>query len=185
MVNITKALNERPGLKLGIYGAVDTIADKYAMQKVKFDSLFTARLRKESGDQNITTAAVDQELRREILETMYVELYSDSLLNILISNHIESSEDESVKISADNIENKDILNIRDYFNDLTENLITKQYVHREEFLSLTSNRAQTVYNFLVVEQKVPKERLSIKGNDIHEYEDDDWVRCRLELEPMD
>lgn len=187
LFNITKALNERPGLKLGIYGAVDTIADKYAMQKVKFDSLFTLRLRKESDDQNITTATADQELRREILETMYVELYSDSLLNILISNHIESSDEEaeSVKISADNIENSDIINIRDYFNDLTENLIIKQYVNREEFLALTSNRAQTIYNFLVIEQKVPKERLSIKGNDIYEYEDDDWVRCRLELEPMD
>ena len=185
--NITKALNERPGLKLGIYGAVDTVADRYAMQKIKFDSLYTAKLRKESGDQNITTSAADQGLRREVLETMYVEFYSDSLLNILISNHTEGSEneDESNIISADNIEDDEILNLRDYFNDLTEHLIAKQYVSRDEFISLTSNRAQTIYNYLVNEQKVSEERLSLKGNEIHEYEDDDWVRCRLELEPLE
>ena len=118
---------------------------------------------------------------------MYVEFYSDSLLNILISNHIEGSEneDEPNIISADNIEDDEILNLRDYFNDLTEHLIAKQYVSRDEFISLTSNRAQTIYNYLVNEQKVSEERLSLKGNEIHEYEDDDWVRCRLELEPLE
>ncbi|MEN8193149.1 MAG: DUF748 domain-containing protein [Bacteroidota bacterium] len=179
LVSMTKALNKRPGLSLGIYGAVDTVADKYKMQKIKFDSLFTFRLKEASSDESITTASADQELRREILETMYSESYSDSLLNILISHHVDSQNTEN--ISAANIEDSDLKNIRDYFNDLTENIIAKQNISYSELLKLASERAEKINDFLIIKQKLPKERIAIKENEIYEYEDDDWVKCRLEL----
>ncbi len=183
LINITKALNERPGLSLGIYGAVDTVSDKYALQKIKFDSLYTARLKKVSGTESITTDFAGQKLRREVLESLYRETYGDSLLNVLISRHIKGNgyEDDSLKISAKDIEDDQIINIRDYFNALIDNMIVKQKITESELLKLAENRAKRVSDFLINKQKLSAKRILVKENEIYDNEDDDWVKCRLEL----
>ncbi|VAX16036.1 hypothetical protein MNBD_IGNAVI01-2004 [hydrothermal vent metagenome] len=183
LINITKALNERPGLSLGIYGAVDTVSDKYALQKIKFDSLFTAGLKKISGKENILAASADQELRRQVLESLYREAYSDSLLNIMISQHIKeiNSGNDSIKISAKDIHDDQIIDMRDYFNSLINNIIKKQKVNNNKLMKLAAERAERISDFLINKQKLPVERILVKENEIYENEDDDWVKCRLEL----
>ena len=183
LINITKALNERPGLSLGIYGAVDTVSDKYALQKIKYDSLFSARLKEISGKENTTTASAGQELRRKVLESLYREEYSDSLLNILIAQHIKESDsnNDSIKIIAKNIDDDQIIDIRNYFNSLIDEIIKKQKVSNNELIKIAEERAERISDFLINKQKLPAERILIKGNEIYENEDNNWVKCRLEL----
>ena len=173
LTNITKALNERPGLSLGIYGSVDTVSDGLALRKIKFDSLLTQNLMSASGDETITTASASLELRRKVLETLYKESYNDSLFTLFQSKHLK-------KYNSEN-ENDEILDIRDYFNELTDAIIGKQIVSEKELANLASTRAERIRMFLINDQKIPTERILIKENEIYENEDDDWVKCRLEV----
>lgn len=179
LIHVTKALNERPGLNLGIYGAVDTVSDGFALRRIKFDSLFTQRLKSESGDETITTASASQEQRQKVLETLYKESYNDSLFTIFQSQHFKKKNSEH-----DSVDNDEILDIRDYFNGLTEAIIAKQKVRESELTNLASARAEKIKMFLIVDQKIPADRILIKENEIYENEDDDWVKCRLEVGAM-
>ena len=176
LTNITKALNERPGLSLGIYGSVDTVSDGLALRKIKFDSLLTQKLKLTSGDETITTASASQELRQEVLETLYKESYNDSLFTLFKSQHLKKKNSGN-----DSAGNDEILDIRDYFNELTDAIIAKQIVSEKELANLASTRAEKIRLFLVNDQKIPTERILIKENEIYENEDDDWVKCRLEV----
>lgn len=179
LIYITKALNERPGLNLGIYGAVDTVSDGLALRKIKFDSLLTQRLKSESGDETITTASASQEQRQKVLETLYKKSYSDSLFTLFQSQHLKKKNSEN-----DSVNNDEILDIRDYFNGLTEAIIDKQIVRENELTNLASARAEKIRTFLINNQKIPTERILIKDIEIYENEDDDWVKCRLEVGAM-
>ncbi|NOX64459.1 MAG: hypothetical protein GXO85_01360 [Chlorobi bacterium] len=48
-------------------------------------------------------------------------------------------------------------------------------------MKLAAERAERVSSFLISKQKLHAERILMKGNEIYENEDDDWVKCRLEL----
>jgi hypothetical protein len=174
LINITKAMNERPGISLGIYGAVDTVSDKFALQKFKFDRLLTSRLKEVSGEKNITTVSAENELRREVLELLYKETYSDSLLNVMVSQFVKSED----------IDSGEIENIIDYFNSMTDAIISKQKVDEAELSKLAKERAERISSFLINKQKLPAERILLKENEIYENKDDDWVKCRLEIGAM-
>jgi len=117
------------------------------------------------------------------LESLYREAYSDSLLNVLISQNIKEIdlEKDSLKISAKNIDDDQITDIRSYFNSMIDDIIKKQEVSNDELMKLASERAERVSDFLINRQKLPVERISVKENEIYDNEDDDWVKCRLEL----
>jgi hypothetical protein len=122
---------------------------------------------------------MDREVRRVVLELLNKEAYSDSLFNVFISQFVKSEDakNDSITISAHEIDDGEIENIRDYFDSLTDAIISKQIISESELLKLASENAERIGSFLINKQKLPAKRNLLKVNEIYENEDDDWVKC--------
>lgn len=165
IINLSKIMAERPGIVLEIYGAVDTITDAQAIREAKFDSIYNQKLMGGVSDVTNNKSGNDYTKSQQILEEMFVQAYNDSLLKLV-----------KVQFSIDSLGKGDL---RNYLEELKQKLVLVQPVSEMEFQNLATTRAEAIKNHMMTIHQIAAERIAIKGNDILEEEDKNWVRCPL------
>jgi len=172
LANLNKALNERPGITLEIYGAVDTVVDAQAIRTKKLHNDFTKRMTTAVKDSIMDPFKVDVSISRSILENMYKESFSDLVLDSLKRKHSSNPIHDDNKVPKD-------FDLRNYLKEMIKHLTDKQLVTREELMKLANDRVGSIQNHMLTIQQTKPERLVVKEPEIYEQEDRNWVKCRL------
>jgi hypothetical protein len=172
LANLNKALNERPGITLEIYGAVDTVVDAQAIRSKKLKDTFTKRMTKSIGDSLVDPMKVDVSISRNILENMFKELFSKTSLDSLQRKFYSKADQDDSKSVQD-------FDLRNYLKELIKILSDKQPVSKEELLKLASDRTEAIIMHMVTVLQTNPERLVTMEPEIYEQEDRNWVKCRL------
>lgn len=172
LANLNKALNERPGITLEIYGAVDTVIDAQAIRNRKLKNDFTKRMTTTVKDSIMDPMKVEVSISRNILENMYIEFFgNDSLAGLQKKYYSKASQDDS-KSPQD-------FDLKNYLKELIKQLSDKQPVSQEELMALANDRSEAIKNYMITIQQTKLERLVAKEPEIYAEEDRNWVKCRL------
>ena len=171
---LSKALNEKPGISLEIYGAVDTVTDANAIRTKKLNNEFTKRMTTAAKDTLMDPMKLEANISRKILETMYKEYYDDSTLANLKNKYSPKSESEN----PDSLSSK-TFDLRNYLKEMISDLTVAQPVSQEEFTNLVNSRVEAIKNHMLTTHSIQPERIAIEETEIYELEDRNWVKCRL------
>ena len=172
LANLNKALNERPEITLEIYGAVDTVIDAQAIRYNKLKDTFTKRMTTTIKDSLVDPMKVEVSISRNILETMYKELFGDLALDSLKRKFSSKPKQDDLKAPPD-------FDLRNYLKDMIKQLSDKQPLTQEELMKLANDRTEAIKNHMLTVQQTKPERLVVKQPEIYEQEDRNWVKCRL------
>jgi hypothetical protein len=174
LINLNKALNERPNITLEIYGVVDTITDSQSIQLKKLKDKFTRQMTAAAKDSLIDPMKVEVSICRKILENMYKESFGAESLDTLQGKFY-------LKPGQDDPKSAEDFDLRNYLKTMIKQLSDIQPVAQEELMKLATERADAIKNYMLIEQKTKPERLVIKETEIYEQEDRNWVKCRLDI----
>jgi hypothetical protein len=174
--NLAKALGERPALRLDVHGTFDGVTDARALRDARFDSLLQQKMSalgmSPAGEDSATQAS---KLLRRALEELYVEEFDQYKLAELQGLNATAATDSTAPT----------LDVRAYLKAVRSALVEQQPLDEEELPSLADQRAVAIRNHMVTVHLMPEERVLIDERENIDDEDDEWVRCRLELEAMD
>ncbi len=172
LTNLNKALNERPGITLEIYGVVDTVIDAGAIRTRKLRNAFTQRMTKTVKDSIMDPMKVDVSISRNILENMYKESFGNGSVDSLQRKFYSKANQDDPKAPQD-------FDLRNYLKELIKQLSDKQPVTQEELMKLANDRTEVIKNHMLTVQLTKPERIIVKETEIYEQEDRNWVKCRL------
>lgn len=172
LANLNKALNERPGITLEIFGAVDTVIDAQAIRTRKLRNAFTQRMTTTVKDSIIDPMKVEISISRNILENMYKESFGNGSVDSLQRKFYSKANQDDPKAPQD-------FDLRNYLKELIKQLSDKQPVSQEELMKLANDRTEAIKNHMLTVQLTKAERIVIMATEIYEQEDRNWVKCRL------
>ncbi len=172
LTNLNKALNERPGITLEIYGAVDTVIDAGAIRTRKLRNAFTQRMTTAVKDSIMDPMKVEVSISRNILENMYKEAFGNGSVDSLQRKFYSKAIQDDPKAPQD-------FDLRNYLKEMIKQLSDKQLVTQDELMNLATQRVEVIKNHMLTVQLTKPERLIIKETEIYEQEDRNWVKCRL------
>ncbi len=173
--NISRAMNERPTIKLEISAGIDTVVDKKALQEYKAKKIFTERINSAAKDTLIDPLNVDISISRTILENIYVESFGDSSLQMLINEF--QNDDSSGSQKQD-------INLTDYISQLVKNIVSIQNVSDDELIALGRLRSEAIKNHLINVSKIPAERIELTEFVYYNNEDRNWVKAKFGIGAM-
>ena len=176
--NINKALNERPGITLEIYGTVDTIIDAQAIRLRKFKDVFTQNMTTAAKDTLVDPLKVEANISRNILEKIYRESFGSSALDSLQLKFTPQPTESDPNAPKE-------FDLRNYLKEMIAKLADVQPLTNEEMIKLADERKDVIRNHMLTVQQTKPERVVIKETEIHEQEDRNWVKCRLGIGSMD
>jgi len=171
---LSKALNERPGISLEIYGAIDTVTDASAIKTKKLNNEFTKRMTTAAKDTLMDPMKVEASISRNILETMYKEYYHESTLANLQNKYSPKPNSEN----PDSLSPK-TFDLRNYLKEMISDLTAAQPVSQEELTNLANSRVDAIKNHMLTTYSTQPDRIVIEETEIYELEDRNWVKCRL------
>jgi hypothetical protein len=174
--NLAKGLTERPALKLGIHGVYDDVTDGRALREARFDSLLQDKMT-EIGMQPAgpDSAVLASKLLRRALEELYVEEFDEYQLAQLQKDNASAATDTSAPA----------LDLRAYLKNVRTALVERQPLGEEELPLLADQRATVIRSHMLTVHQLPEPRVVVLEREKIGDEDDEWVRCRLELDAMD
>jgi len=157
---------QRPELVLLVEGAWDEGADAAALKEAAFEAAVAEKLGSTAGAEEVSPSL-------DLLESLYRESASGEGLNALRAQNM----------TADESTGEQVLDETTYYRDLSAALIEAQPVDMAAVQALAGARAEAVRAFLVDGQGIDPTRLRIIDPvAAEEPSDDDWVRCRLDVE---
>ncbi len=172
LANLNKALNERPGITLEIYGAVDTVIDAQSIRTRKLRNAFTQRMTTTVKDSTIDPMKVDVSISRNILENMYIESFGNGSVDSLQRKFYSKANQDDPKSPKD-------FDLRNYLKELIKQLSDKQMVTHDELMNLATQRVEVIKNHMFTIELAKPERIIVKETEIYEQKDRNWVKCRL------
>ena len=172
LTNLNKALNERPGITLEIYGVVDTVIDAGAIRTRKLRNAFTQRMTTAVKDSIMDPMKVEVSISRNILENMYKDAFGNGSVDSLQRKFYSKAIQDDPKAPQD-------FDLRNYLKEMIKQLSDKQLVTQDELMNLATQRVEVIKNHMLTVQLTKPERLIIKETEIYEQEDRNWVKCRL------
>lgn len=175
LINISKAMNERPTIKLEISAGIDTVVDRQTLKEYKAKKIFTERLNSAAKDTLIDPLNVDAAISRTILENIYVESFGDSSLQKLVQKF--HSTDSS------NSQNKEI-DVAGYISQLIKSIVSIQLVSIDELNILGRLRAESIKNHLISVSQIPAERIELTDFIYYNEEDRNWVKSKFSIGAM-
>ncbi len=178
LVALGKALSDRPGLRLDITGAADSIVDGKALAEAKL--LLQMKKAKfvqqpASSEQvplKIDTLELAQEEEAQFLKQLFIEKFGESAL----SKSAEKTENpKTEKESGSKATN--ILTV----DEMKEKLLEGPMVNEGELRVLAQQRAQHIREFLIQEGKVPSNQVFLVEVALNPVSEEGMVRIPLAL----
>jgi hypothetical protein len=163
---LSEVMNERPEIKLKIFGLADFGIDVKFIRSKKINAAFSKRLSNISTDYLTESLSVKLDVSKKILEEMYVESFGKDSLELV-----------RAKYSDLNSQNY----LEEYVKELTIHLENAQQISRDELYNLAIQRADVIKKSLINNNKIDPERLSISKPQIINEENQKLVKCRLEI----
>ena len=172
LANLNKALVERPGITLEIYGSVDTVIDAQAIRTRKLQNDFTKRMTTAVKDSILDPMKVEVSVSRNILENMYKESFGNGSIDSLQGKFYSKANQDDPKAPQD-------FDLRNYLKELIKQLSDQQPVTQEELMKLANDRTEAIKNHMLTVQLTKPERIVIMETEIYEQEDRNWVKSRI------
>jgi hypothetical protein len=170
VVQLEKALEQRPELVIEISGVMDRSIDTLALKKIKLISVASERLGQEFGSRDDQTMMLDDEIR-SVVEQMFVERFPDVSLDDLKAGHtVPPAADPNATPVLDQLA---------YATDLWYQLLASEPVSDQELLDLAQARAQAIRSAFLASGKFDEQRIVISEPKEVETEDDEWVKLDL------
>ena len=160
LAHLSEAMNQRPEIILKISGAANSVLDANALRSRKLNFIFTKRMTNASNNSLIDPLSIDLKISKNILETMYVEIFGKDSLEI-------------IKTKYSGLADQNIL--QNYVKELVILLENNQSISQEEIYNLAIQRAETISKCLISTHKISPDRmvfLEPEIDDIREREQD-------------
>jgi hypothetical protein len=174
--NLVKAMNQRPSLRVVSHGGFDRTADANALKSRRLDSLVSAKVAVLAmGMGDTIPEALRLQFTRTSLEQLHVEAFSAEALSRVKAAHTTAASDGGAGT----------LDLRAYQKTIRTALLERLIVPEEVLASLGDARASAIVAWLTSTGGLPAARISTGEGMQLDDEDDEWVECRLTLEPVD
>jgi hypothetical protein len=166
LAHLSEAMNQRPEIILKISGAANSVLDANALRSRKLNFIFTKRMTNASNNSLIDPLSIDLKISKNILETMYVEIFGKDSLEI-------------IKTKYSGLADQNIL--QNYVKELVILLENNQSISQEEIYNLAIQRAETISKCLISTHKISPDRMVFLEPEIDDIGKENKIKCRLEI----
>jgi hypothetical protein len=170
IVDLQKALQQRPELAIEISGPFDPAIDVPALQYIKLRADVVGRLGDEAETASGELQMLDEQIRTA-LEAIFTERFPDTPLETVKAAHTAPP--------ADNPEGKPALDQLAYAGDLRDRLLAAEVVGPADLAELAAARAEAVRIAFLANGEFDAGRIAVTDPVEAKSEDSEWVVMEL------
>jgi hypothetical protein len=170
VVQLEKALQERPELRVEISGVTDPAIDIPALRFIRLRALAIERLGEDFAGNDRHSLLLDVNIRK-LLEILFSERNSDIPLESVKTKHMHPPVDDP--------EAKPVLDDLAYATDLWERLLSSEVISNQDLTALAQARATAISTAFLASGEFNENRVVIAEPKEVESEDGEWVKLEL------
>lgn len=170
VIQLQKALQQRPELSVEISGVTDSAVDAPALKKIRLRQAASERLGEGLGDKDEQSLMLDERIRN-LVEAMFKERFPDLFTDEL--------QDKYKVPPTDNPEGKRKLDELAYASDLWKQLLAAEVITGQDLEGLAAARAEAIRNAFLASEEFDEKRLVIAAPKQVTSEDGEWVVLAL------
>jgi hypothetical protein len=169
--SLSKALEQRPGLKLDISGRVDPTVDREALQRVKLDGLLRALKRKDLAARGALVNSAEVTVGADEYPTWLARAYQADVSAVPATGAPEKVAGGGADVAAAKPGAPQAKTPAPSQQEMEDVLRSHQTVSEDDLLALGNQRAQAAKDWLQTTGQVAEDRLSLVAAKISETKD--------------
>ena len=156
---IAKILKQKDKLAIKLFPIYDSINDRFALQKIKFEKVLQQHMKDYNGEDKYAKALED--------------LYEDAKFD-------KSLDDIKTDFVTKNKNGEEIFDTKSYLDYIKNTLAKKEIIKDEQLISLVNQRVKNIKAYLQ-SKDLPKGSFLIEDIKEHTSDDKKWIKLKLEV----